>query len=58
MQEESAAFEATEGKARELEGAHTLVEQRAADLEVKFREIELRLAEAKSIILAKDKWPI
>ena len=55
MREESAAFEATKGKARELEGAHTLVEQRAADLEVKFREIELRLAEAKSIILAKDK---
>ena len=55
MREKSATLEATEGKARELEGACTLAEQKAANLEVKFREIELRLAEAESIILAKDK---
>ena len=32
-----------------------LVEQRAANLEVKMGEMELRLAEAESIISARDK---
>ena len=55
IREKGAALEAIEGRARESEGARTLAEQRAVDLEAKLGKIELRLAEAKSVISARDK---
>ena len=42
MQEKVTVLEATEGKARELEGVHVLAKQRATNLEVKLGEMELR----------------
>ena len=55
VREKGIATEAAKGKARELERAWALAEERTTELETKLGEMKLKLAKAESLILARDK---
>jgi len=54
-QEKDATLWVAEGKVQEHEGAYLLAKQKAANLEAKMSKMELRLAEAESLISSRDK---
>lgn len=51
----STTTENAEERARAIERAQVLAEQKVAEMETKLGELELRLARAKSIFSARDK---